>query len=164
MSDHWLCSACGEKLHGRPPNRNPVPPNCPKAAKHGKMSWVATSNRTPVIPEDNPGTLTMTNPCVAPKDYDAVTGHNKRVVTITITPKVWGKVPPSEQELILSLLASQPISVIADLKATGNCIKRESDGWTIHTQTNMSLYDKKPGHLSKDNATFVFDRYERRPH
>ena len=107
----------------------------------------------------------MTNPCPPPgKTYAATNGRNNYDITVEITELVWMSVPVAEQELVINILNATPISVMASLASTGNGIKRESNGWSIHTQTNKSLYDTNISKGDAGKKSFKFDTYKKRPH
>jgi hypothetical protein len=105
------------------------------------------------------------NPCPPPgKDYQASNGSNSYMIHVTINNDAWNKVPEEEQSLAINVLNAPMVSVMAGLSGKGNGIKRESDGWSIHTQSNKSLYD---GSIAKGDAgkkIFVFAAYKKRPH
>ncbi len=105
------------------------------------------------------------NPCPPPgKDYQASNGRNQYRIHVQITDDAWQKVPAQEQNMVINVLGATPVNVMPDLKGKGNGIKRESNGWSIHTQTDKSLYDTniRKGDAGKTN--FVFNTYKKRPH
>ena len=106
------------------------------------------------------------NPCPPPngRTFSATNGRNPYDITVTITHAAWLLVPADEQDMVIALLSSEPISVQAGLAAKGDCIKRESNGWSIHTQTNKSLYDMNISKGDAGKKTFKFDSYKKRPH
>ena len=107
--------------------------------------------------------MTKPNPCATPRVYAATNGRNDFSITITISDAAWNAAD-ADHDVILSLLSNTPILVSASIGATGNCIKRESNGWTIHTQTNKSLYDTNIARGDANKKTFTFDTYKKRPH
>jgi hypothetical protein len=105
------------------------------------------------------------NPCPPPgRNYQATNGRNQYQIHVQITDSAWLRVPPQEQDLAINVLSATPVNVMPDLKGKGNGIKRESNGWSIHTQSDKSLYDTniRKGDAGKTN--FVFDTYKKRPH
>jgi len=103
-----------------------------------------------------------TNPCRTATTYKAAGIANEYDITITIAEDAWNSC--AEQDMVINILATTPIPILASLASRGNGIKRESDGWTIHTQSNKSLYDTN---ISKGDAakkTFNFTKYKKRPH
>ena len=103
------------------------------------------------------------NPCPHATIYNATNGRNDFTITITIDEDAWTAAEGDHDEII-NVLNADPISVQAGLAAKGNCIKRESDGWSIHTQTNKSLYDTSIAKGDANKKTFHFTRYKKRPH
>jgi hypothetical protein len=104
------------------------------------------------------------NPCPNPRDYSATNGRNDYTVSVQITDAIWRSVPPSEQDLVVNVLNSPKLSIMPDLKSKGNGIKRESNGWSIHTQTDKSLYDTNIRQGDAGKKVFKFDAYKKRPH
>lgn len=105
------------------------------------------------------------NPCPPPgKTYSATNGRNDYQITVQITNAAWMKVPVTEQDKVISVLSTEPVTIMPDLSGKGNGIKRESDGWSIHTQSDKSLYDTniRKGDAAKKN--FAFEKYQKRPH
>lgn len=80
---------------------------------------------------------------------------------VRITQKAWAAADPDTQEQVTNILASTPIQLLP-ISGTGNGFKRESDGWTIHTQTNKRLYDQT--NTGPAPKTFLFDKYRKPPH
>lgn len=103
------------------------------------------------------------NPCPTATVYPATNGRNDFNITITIEKSAWDAAA-ADHDVIISLLSSPRITVSAAIGATGNCIKRESNGWAIHTQTNKSLYDTNITRGDAGKKTFTFDTYKKRPH
>lgn len=103
------------------------------------------------------------NPCPTATIYAATNGMNDFNITITIDDAAWNAAV-GDHDVILSLLSNTPISVQAGLAAKGNCIKRESNGWAIHTQTNKSLYDMNIAKGDAGKKVFSFTAYRKRPH
>ena len=103
------------------------------------------------------------NPCPPPGlQYAATNGKNDFFITVTITDDAWDKVPDNEQQLAINVLNAPQVQVMASLAGKGNGIKRESNGWSIHTQSDKSLYD---GNITKGDAAkkiFVFNAYKKR--
>ena len=103
------------------------------------------------------------NPCPPPgKQYQATNGLNNYMITVTITTDAWDKVPDEEQQLAINVLNAPQVQIMASLAGKGNGIKRESNGWSIHTQSDKSLYD---GNITKGDAgkkIFVFNAYKKR--
>jgi hypothetical protein len=105
------------------------------------------------------------NPCPPPgRQYSVTNGNNQYMINVSINNDAWDKVPEEEQELAINVLNGEPISIMAGLAGKGNGIKRESNGWTIHTQTNKSLYDTSIAKGDAAKKIFVFSDYKKRPH
>jgi hypothetical protein len=104
------------------------------------------------------------NPCPVAKTYQASNGRNTYSITVTITAGAWNSLPLEEKQKVRNVMAAAPISVMPNLSGKGNGIKRESNGWTIHTQSDKSLYDTNITTNDAGKKTFVFDTYKKRPH
>ena len=93
----------------------------------------------------------------------AVIGHGGVPYTarIQITQDAWEKADDDVQNEATNILKSEPIQLLS-ISGKGNGLKRESDGWTIHTQSNKRLYDRT--HMEPAPRTFTFDQYRKSPH
>lgn len=102
------------------------------------------------------------NPCPAAVIYQATNGKNQYTISVKIEDDAWSRLPDEQQLMVIAILSNTPISIM-NMKGKGNGIKRESDGWTVHTQSNKSLYcDATKADMGK--KVFVFNRYAKRPH
>lgn len=104
------------------------------------------------------------NPCPTATQYQATNGMNDYFISVTITDDIWSKVPEDEQQLAINVLNAPKVMVMANLAGKGNGIKRESNGWAIHTQTDKSLYDMNITAKDAGKKIFVFKTYKKRPH
>lgn len=82
-------------------------------------------------------------------------------VRIQITQDAWDKADGDVQNEATNILSTEPIQLLP-ISGKGNGLKRESDGWTIHTQSNKRLYDRT--HLESAPKTHTFDEYRKSPH
>ena len=105
----------------------------------------------------------MQNPFFIDADYE-VQGLSKIPYTahIQITQTAWAAADPDVQRDALNILNAPPIQLLP-LNGKGNGIKRESNGWTIHTQTDKRLYDTDTSGGGAPK-TFLFDTYKKAPH
>ena len=104
------------------------------------------------------------NPYPNPTQLPASNGRNDYTITVSIDDDAWDKLPEVERAMVISILSQDPVAISADIGATGNCIKRESTGWAIHTQTSKSLFDTNIKKGDAGKKVFVFDTYKKRPH
>lgn len=104
------------------------------------------------------------NPYPNPTVLNASNGLNDYTITLSIDGTAWNKLPETERAMVISILSQDPIAISADIKAKGNCIKRESTGWAVHTQTDKSLFDTNIRKGDAGKKVFVFDSYKKRPH
>lgn len=84
-------------------------------------------------------------------------------VTIQITRQAWAAADDDTKTQVQNILGTQPIRIL-NIGERGNGIKKESDGWTIHTQTNKRLYDRDRNHSAPATKTFTFNEYRKSPH
>jgi hypothetical protein len=96
------------------------------------------------------------------QDYQ-VKGQSGQTYTarVVITQDAWNKADQDVQNQTNQILAVQPIPLLP-INGTGKGFKRESNGWTIHTQTNKRLYATND--LGPAPRRFEFDSYKKSPH
>lgn len=98
------------------------------------------------------------------RSYQVVgAGNVPYSATIQITKQAWAAADDQTKTQVRNILNSEPIPILS-ISGRGNGIKKESDGWTIHTQTNKRLYDRDRNHSSTSTKTFTFDEYRKSPH
>lgn len=102
------------------------------------------------------------NPCPPPgKVLLATNGRNNYSITVIIQDAAWNLVPSTEQDQAISVLNATPVSIL-NIAGKGNGIKRESNCWSIHTQSDKSLLaDASTADMGR--KAFTFDKYKKRP-
>lgn len=89
------------------------------------------------------------------------TGGGVYTARVIITQEAWNKADQDAQKQSMNILANEPIPLLTS-SGKGPGFKWEGNGWSIHTQTNKSLYDTT--NLEKAPRNFLFDTYKKRPH
>lgn len=80
---------------------------------------------------------------------------------VVITQDAWDKADQDVQNQTNNILANTPIQLLS-IKGKGNGFKRQSDGWSIHTQSDKRLYATND--MGPAPHRFEFNTYKKPPH